>query len=101
MFFSLSLLVCDAQGVVAGHASDTARVPYLIVKSHDGSAPCPCSESSALHHVSRPWACSETTHREQVSTFPLGALYGGNRRSIIAKSSFAPNREIASLSRRK
>jgi hypothetical protein len=34
----LSLLVCDAQGVVVGHASSTARVAYLIVESRNSGA---------------------------------------------------------------
>ena len=91
--------MCYTQGVVVGHASSAAQITYLIVESHDSSATCPGSKSSALHHVGCPRASGKATRRQQVSAFPLGTLYGGGRRSVLPKSSFAPDGECPSLLR--
>ena len=91
--------MCYTQGVVVGHASSAAQITYLIVESHNSSATCPGSKSSALHRVGCPRTSGKATHRQQVSAFPLGTLYGGGRRSVLPKTSFAPDGERPSLLR--
>jgi hypothetical protein len=82
---------------MVGHASSAAQITYLIVESHNISATCPCSKSSALHHVGRPWAIGKATHCQQVGTFSLGALYSSGRRGVLPKSPFAPDGKRSAL----
>jgi hypothetical protein len=97
----LSLLVCYPQGVVVGHAGSAAQVTYLIVESHNSSATRSSSKSGALHRVGCPRASGKATRRQQVSAFPLGTPYGGNRCGIVMEPSFALYRESPPLIRSK